>query len=814
MAFDTPASDCTHTPPLEIAHVLFMDIVAYSRLPIDQQQRVLITLQGAVRASNEFSLAEAEARLISLPTGDGMALVFFGDPEAPVRAALEVSRNLRPHPEVKIRMGLHTGPVYRVADINANRNVAGGGINMAQRVMDCGDASHILLSSTVADVLLQLTEWTDALIDFGETEVKHGVLVHIYGISRGELGNRVLPTKLQAARRLRRTEKRKRASISLISVFAAAIVFVIVFRTRHATALTDKDTVVVADFENKTGDPVFDDTLRTALSISLEQSPFLNVLPEDKVSATLQMMVRPANSKLTRELAREVCQRTGSKAYISGTIARLGSHYWVALSAIECNDGKGVAKEQSEAGSKEDVLRALSGASSNLRTKLGESLPSVHRFDTQVEVTTSSLAALQAYGKGVTIWHEQGETPSIPFLKRAVELDPNFAMAYAALTQVYALLQQVALATEYGTKAYDLRDRVSERERFRIVGSYFFVTGNVEKEVQNYEEWIASYPRDPIPYNRLGVAYLSLCRFDKALTALLHAKQLEDDNANTYMNLGLTYVYLNRLDEAGRVFEEALTHNVDSGGLRVAIYQLAFLRGDVAQMEKQVNWAAGKPGDEDQLLSAQSDTEAYYGHMKKARDYSRRAIDSAIRSNAQETAARWQVNSANREAEVGNNQFAKAEVAAALHLGSNFNVKYDAALDLARAGDVDKAQALSAEIANNDPSIVAYAMPLIHAAIELRKGNYSQVPELLEPVTPYELGWWGNLNIAYLRGEAYLSAHNGTAAAAEFQKLLDHRGVVGNYVTGALAHLQIGRAYVMEGNTAKRRLHMTIFFLS
>jgi len=602
-------------------------------------------------------------------------------------------------------------------------------------------------------------------------------------------------------------------------VIAALIAGGIYHRFHRTQPLTEKDTIVLADFGNKTRDGVFDDALKQALAVELGQSPFLNIVSDRKVSETLRMMGRDANERITTDVGHELCLRTGSKAVVSGTISSLGSHYLLDLSAVACSTGDTLAREQGEATSKEDVLKALSRASSSLRTKLGESLPSVQKFDVPVEVTTSSLEALKNYSMGERVEREKGAAPSIPFFKRAIELDPDFPMAYAELATVYDNLQQPSLMLEYATKAYQLRDRVTEREKLAISSRNFRATGELDKEVENYELWTTNYPRNPTPHSYLGWMYCDKGQYDKALAQYQEALRLAPDDIANHENLGLVYIYLNRLDEAKATFDQAFAHKLDSGPLHVFIYYLAFLRQDAAQMEQQVAWGAGKSGDEDELLSEQSDTEAYYGRMSKARDYTRQAVDSAVRADSKETAAFWQVNSALREAELGNAGAARQEVAAALALSSGRDVKVVAALALARATDTSRAKVLAEELEKTYPTntlMKLYWLPTIKAAIELNKGNSAQSLVDLEAAAPYELGiaavFINYLYPADVRGHAYLLAHNGAAAAAEFQKLLDHPGIVANFVTGALAHLQVGRAYAMAGDTAKAKAAYQEFF--
>ena len=624
------------------------------------------------------------------------------------------------------------------------------------------------------------------------------------------------------------TQTRGRAKLVAYIAAAAVVVALIAgglyLRTRSAasnakaTALTEKDTVVLSDIDNKTGDVVFDDALKQALSVELGQSPFLNVLSDRKVSQTLQMMGKPADQRITADIGRELCLRTGSKALLGGTISALGTHYLLELNAVACATGDTLAKEQAEATSKEDVLKALSQASSSLRTKLGESLPSVQKFDVPVEATTPSLEALKNYSMGITAQRQQGDTAAIPFHKRAVELDPNFAMAYAALSVSYKNLGQTSLALECATKAYQLRDRVTERERLRISGAYFDALGDGEKAAQTYELWIANYPRDFVAHQNLTAIYTNLGQYDKALLEQQEAMRLGPTSVG-YANLVNLYMGLNRLDDAKAAVDEAFQRKLDGGNLRVDVYLLAFLRHDTAGMEQQAAWAAGKPGDEDNMLSAQSDTEAYYGRMSRARDLSRRAVDSGVRADSKETAAFWQVTAALREAELGNTASAKQQVAAALALYQDRDVKIAAALTLARAGDFPRAEALAADLEKTEPTnsyLKFYWLPTLHGAIELGKNHPSEAIRDLEPATAYETGqaatYINYLYPAYVRGQAYLLAHNGAAAAAEFQKVLDHPGIVQNFVTGALAHLQIGRAYAMAGDTAKAKAAYQDFF--
>jgi eukaryotic-like serine/threonine-protein kinase len=600
--------------------------------------------------------------------------------------------------------------------------------------------------------------------------------------------------------------------VAIPAVVVAGLLAMAGYLYIHRTPkLTDKDTIVLADFSNKTGDAAFDDGLQEALVLELGQSPFLSVLSDQKARVTLRLMGHPENERITSDIGRELCLRTGSKALLAGTIFSLGSHYLIDLDASACEMGDALAHEQGEANRKEDVLKVLSRASSSLRRKLGESLPSVEKFSVPFEATTPSLEAIRNYSMGQRTESVAGSAESIPFYKRAIEIDPNFPMAYASLSNSYANLRQPSLALEYATKAYQLRDRATEKEKLVISALYFSATGELEKETEAYELWITDYPRDSTPPISLSVNYNALGRSDKALAECQLALQNEPDGVGGYVNLGATYIILNRLDEAKATFNLAFAHKLDSGDLHGNVYLLAFLRGDTAQMQQQAAWAEGKPGYEDLFLSMQSDTEAYYGRMSKARDFSRRAADSAIRAESKEAAAFWQVNASLREAELGYVASARQRVSAALALSPGRDVKVTAALALARIGD-PRAKALAVELANSYPThtlLKFYWLPTINAVSELSEGNSSQALVDLEAATPYELGQ-GQMIInylypAYVRGQAFLRAHNGPAAAAEFQKLLDHKGIVLNFVTGALAHLQLGRAYAMSGDTTKAR---------
>jgi eukaryotic-like serine/threonine-protein kinase len=613
------------------------------------------------------------------------------------------------------------------------------------------------------------------------------------------------------------------AAITAVVVLFAVVAGGFYLRSRllapvtQAAPLTEKDSVLLADFVNKTGDPVFDDALKQALTIQLSQSPFLNIVSDRKIEETLRLMGQPTQH-ITPGLAREICIRTGSKATVLGSISNLGSQYVIGLNAVGCSNGDNLASEQGEAAAKPDVLKTLGQAAKELRGKLGESLVTVEKFDVPVEATTPSLEALRAYSMGGRTRSRKGDAEAVPFLKRAIELDPTFALAYAGLSLSYFNLNQAGLAAENATKAYALRNRVSERERYRISTIYYHaVTGELEKSIELYELWSKSYPRDDTPHLNLGVVYQQLGQYDKAVVETEEAQRLAPTTMG-YGNLAFEYIALNRLDDAEKVLQRAQSSDFDGLDIRANLYLLHFLRGNIMGMEQQLSWAAGRLGDQDVMLSGQADTEAYYGRRIRARDYSRRAVEAALRADSKETAALWRAAAGLREAEFGNPFAARQNVQAALSLSSGRDVKLLAALTLARAGDTAKSKRLVEQlerIASTNTMLKLYSLPTINAAIEISRSNPSQAVLDLEVAMPYELGGtqtFSYLYPAWVRGQAYLAAHNGTAAAVEFKKLIDHPGIVLNLPTGSLAHLQLGRAYALTGDKAKAKAAYEDFF--
>jgi tetratricopeptide (TPR) repeat protein/predicted Ser/Thr protein kinase len=579
---------------------------------------------------------------------------------------------------------------------------------------------------------------------------------------------------------------------------------------QHTKLLTEKDTIVLSDFENKTGDDVFDDTLKQGLAVQLEQSPFLDLLSERKVNATLKLMGRAAGERLTPDVTREVCQRTGSKAMLTGSIASLGSQYVIGLKAANCSTGDLLAEAQEPAASKETVLKALDKAAIALRGKLGESLSSVQKYATPVEdATTPSLEALKAYSLGRKIFFAKGNTASIPFFRQAVELDLNFAIAYRALSAAYGNLGEPEREAENIRKAYELREKVSERERFYIEANYYWkATGELEKAVPAYELWQQTYPRDYALHVHLQAIYGSLGHLEKALEEAREAMRLEPNSALNYETLAADYMNLNRLDEAEKVLKQAEEHKLESEGLLSFRYQLAFLKGDTVQMARLASAATGNAGTEDLLLANQADTEAWYGRLQSARGLIQRAMASAELNDAKETAAGYQAHAALVEVEFGNRERASADAHAAMKLAPNRDVRTIASLATARAGDTAAAEKLAAELDKSyplDTLVQRYWLPSIRAAVALQREDPKRAIELLQVSSSIELGDGAGLISVYLRGEAYLMLHEGGSAAAEFQKFIDHRGLVGNFPWGALAQLQLARAYVLSGDQTKAK---------
>jgi DNA-binding winged helix-turn-helix (wHTH) protein/tetratricopeptide (TPR) repeat protein len=578
--------------------------------------------------------------------------------------------------------------------------------------------------------------------------------------------------------------------------------------------LTERDTVVLADFVNHTGDQIFDDTLKTALSVSLRQSPFLNVLSEDKVAATFKLMARPSTTAVTPDVARELCQRAGSKAYVVGSIASLGSEYVLGLRAVSCQSGDTLAQEQVTATGKEKLLGALGEAASNLRSELGESTATVQKFDAPLaEATTSSLEALKAYSLGL---REQDPAAALAHLERAIQLDSDFAAGYYAIGNRYESMGQVGRASEYFTKAFQLRERASEREKLSIMAEYYSsVTGELDKAAQSYRQIIDSYPRSSDAYGGLIWQYLALGQFAQAEEAGREALRLAPDNVIPYINLSGALVSQERLGEARAILQRAearkLSYDLDGLSLHTAFYELAFANSDSPAMLEHQKWLLAKTEFESWGLGLASDTEAYVGHLRKARELTRQAVDSAVRADNKEFGATWQEHAAVREAAFGNAVEAKHLASDGLKLSPKSQaVQVEAALAFAMAGERPRAESLVQDLNKRfplDTQMQTIWLPAIRAQLALNRHNPARALDALPAPSQLEFGLIQFANSVsclfpnYIRGQVYLALGQGQQSAAEFQKILEHKGIVGNCSTGALAHLGLARANALQART-------------
>jgi DNA-binding winged helix-turn-helix (wHTH) protein/predicted Zn-dependent protease len=606
----------------------------------------------------------------------------------------------------------------------------------------------------------------------------------------------------------------KRWKIAAPVVLAAVLVAGgLYYRSHRKQRLTEKDTVVLADFANTTGDAIFDDTLKTALSISLRQSPFLNLLPDGQVAKTLKLMTRPASTKLTPEVTRELCQRAGSKAYLAGSVDSLGSEYVLGLKAVNCLSGDTLAEEQVTAASKEKVLDTLGEAASKLRGELGESLATVEKFDAPLSpTTTSSLEALKAYAVGMAR-ERQSPTEALPYFQRAVELDPNFARAYLGMSNQYTDLGKPGRANECLTKAFQLRGHTSELERLRIAGGYYMnVTGELDKAAQTYREQVEDYPRDQI-IGQLGALYAELGQYEKAAETTRQAQLLTPDFHGWYSNLATYAISRQRFDEAQKIIDQAQAKKSDDFQLRLARYALAFFGSDSAGMAEQQQWFAGKAEYENFGLALASDTEGYVGHAAKAQELIQRAIDSAVRTDNKEVGAIYLAVAAQREATYGRPAEARQGAVAAAKLAPESPAAAaETALAFAMAGDTGRAESLAQDLGKRfplDTQMQSLWLPAIRAQVALDENHPAPALTSLQAASAIEFGTIPFVNNAsclyptYVRGEAYLAAGQGSAAATEFDKILDHNGIVWNCWTGALAHLGLARANALQSRTSQ-----------
>lgn len=590
----------------------------------------------------------------------------------------------------------------------------------------------------------------------------------------------------------------------VVGVIAGAITYRLL-RSRQSHNLTEKDTIVLADFTNNTGDSIFDETLKQGLRAELEQSPFLNAVSDQKVTEELRLMQRSPDEHLTPGLAREVCEREGSKAMFAGAISSLGTHYVISLSALNCHTGDVLASEQVEADSRDHVLRSLGQSATEMRIKLGESLASIQKYGMPLEqVTTPSLDALKAYSLGMTALRAKGAAAALPFLQRAVELDPSFAMAHARLAMVYVTLDEVPLTVESERRAYDLRSHVSEHERFYIEANYYGqVTGEWEKEIETYELWRETYPQDLTASNNLADLYSVVGQYEKALQVSLEVLPQQPDNQNIYHEVARNYLFLNRFEEARTILDQAAKRGLGSESLTADRYLLAFFKADKPSMEKLLAAATETRVAEDNMLFWAAATAAYHGQCREARTLSQRSVRSAKQAGSSSRAATRQVEAAESEALIGC-ALASADAEAALKLAPDTYTEGRAGLALALAGENARAEKVADDLRTNSPSNTfprRAILPLIDAAVALNREKAQTAIEALDVGTASA----HDFRLAYLRGQAHLALRDGRAAAGEFERVIQHAGITGFNPIGALAHLGLARAYSSQRDTAKAR---------
>jgi serine/threonine protein kinase/tetratricopeptide (TPR) repeat protein len=607
-------------------------------------------------------------------------------------------------------------------------------------------------------------------------------------------------------------------AVAAALLLAALIGGGLLFRSRRASALTEKDTVVLADFVNTTGDPVFDGTLKQALAVQLDQSPYLNLLRESRIHDALRFMGRPADARLSNDVAREICMREGAKAMLTGSIASLGTHYVITLSALNAQTGDVLAREEKEAESKEQVLKSLDQAASSLRGKLGESIGSVQKFATPLEqATTSSLEALQAFSLGQAEHQRLEDAKAIPHLKRAVELDPNFAMAHATLGVAYSNLTQGDLAASFITKAFDLKERASERERLYISSHYYdLVARELEKAVEIYEQWVQTYPRDSVPRDNLALRYQAIGQHEKALASSSEAMRLDPKDVYAYQNVADAYERLNRFDEARAVAEQAAARNMGRS-VHFTLFDLAFIRGDEAAERHELELATDK-ADEPILLMFHANAQCALGKLQSARTAFAHSESVSQRLGYKEFSGIILAQQASCEAELGNLTEARQKISDALAISQDRDTRAIVMDVLPRTGDSARSQKIADDLLRQYPTdtlLTKVFVPLAQARSDLQRHQPVPAVARLEIATPYELGTGpgtARYLVNYIRGEAFLGSNQGARAAAEYQKILDHRGVDPWDVTYSLSRLGLGRAYAFEGNTTAAKSAYQDFF--
>ena len=668
---------------------------------------------------------------------------------------------------------------------------------------------------------MQYRQWSAQLHDLGECEVKHGVRLHVANLCTDTLGNSQAPQKFRERKAARAATLWTAIPVALVILAVAGALFY--YRSHQSKPLTDKDRIVLADFANTTGDPVFDGTLRQGLASELEQTPFLTLVSDSIIAQTLTQMSKPRDARLTPELAREIGQRHGAAATIEGSISALGAQYVVSLKAVNCRDGSLLAQEQDTATGKENVLNALGQAATKMRKRLGESLASVQKYDALPEdITTSSLEALQAYALGNKATDIDNDYLSaITFFQRAITLDPNFAMAYLLLAESYQPQGELAFAAENTRKAYHLRERTSDHEKLSIEVFYeIVVMGDLEAARRSCELIAQTYPHDESVQIYLWYIHLICGDYVRADAAAKRAFEINPDSSNNYVSLMYCDQYLGRLDQAKAAAEQSRAKKLNSPWYPLILYVVDFLQNDPPGMEQQAGAAMGIPGVEDQMFFIESDTAADHGKFGQARELARRAANSARRAQENETAAEYEGHNSVREALVGLADVARTDAQSALSSIKGKHGEGFSAIAFALAGDMANANRAIEDLTKRFPQdnvVQTRYLPMARSALALNSGNTQAALDALIAAAPYELGHTNEdftfaLYPIYFRGEAYLAAKNGTGAAGEFQKILDHASIVGNEPIGALAHLGLARACSLSGNTAKAKTAYRDFF--
>jgi eukaryotic-like serine/threonine-protein kinase len=673
-------------------------------------------------------------------------------------------------------------------------------------------------------VLRKIFAESSAPLGYIETVPKRGYRFIAEVVEVPELPGKEEPDASLAAKTMAHAEpilgRFVRPRTFVVALFLLALIGILTSRFLGTPKLTDKDTIVLADFVNRTGDPVFDGTLHQGLAVALEQSPFLSLISEERVQRTLRLMSQPAEARLTPELARQLCQRTGSAVVLEGSITGVGSQYVLGLRATNCSTGDTIDNEQMQVPRKEDVLSALTQIAHRFRSRAGESRATLRAHDVPLaEATTASLEALRAYSAAWGIHASRGATDALPFFKRAAELDPAFAMAHASLGRIYADVDQSDLSAESIKRAWQLRDRTSDREKFFITANYqILVTGNLEEARKTGEAWARTYPRDAAPHMMLsGFVNKVPGRYEDGAAEAGKAIELDPDFGIGYYNLAVNNAYLQRLGEAEGALQRATGRGLEIDEFLMLAYDIAFLRNDPAAMERVSARARGRFGPESWISNKEAFALAYQGCLQQARSMSRRAVAEAQQGKQGERAGLWEAGAAVREALFGNAFEARKRVTAALGLSTDREVEYGSAFTLALAGDSRRSQEIADDLAKrfpDDTSVRFSYLPVLRARLALNHREPAKAIEVLQTAAANELGaprsmihaLFGALYPIYVRGEAYIALHQGAKAAAEFQKILNHPGIVVADPIGALAHLQLGRALVLAGEKAEAKI--------